>query len=86
MKYIKSYQLLFESNSNLKFIKQPTKKGAKTETYNVVDGKIVIGQIKWSSRIRGYSFLPSNANTTKVKNFTADLMKKWRAKRKKEKK
>ena len=44
MKYLKSY-ILFESKSNLKFTKQPKKKGAKTETYNVSKDGNVIGQI-----------------------------------------
>ena len=77
MKYLKSY-ILFESKSNLKFIKQPKKKGAKTDTYNVSKGGNVIGQIKWSSRMRGYAFLPTNDISDEIKDFVKDLMKKRR--------
>jgi hypothetical protein len=75
MKYLKSY-ILFESKSNLKFIKQPKKKGAKTETYNVIKDDNVIGQIKWSSRMRGYAFLPTTDSSDEIKEFIKDLMKK----------
>jgi hypothetical protein len=77
MKYLKTY-ILFESKSNLKFTKQPKKKGAKTETYNVSKEGNVIGQIKWSSRMRGYSFLPTTDSGDEVKDFIKDLMKKRR--------
>ena len=40
MKYLESYQM-FES---VKFTKQPQKKGAKTDTYNVTKAGKVIGQ------------------------------------------
>ena len=77
MKYLKTY-ILFESKSNLKFTKQPKKKGAKTETYNVSKDGSVIGQIKWSSRMRGYAFLPTNDISDEIKDFVKDLMKKRR--------
>jgi hypothetical protein len=77
MKYLKTY-ILFESKSNLKFTKQPKKKGAKTETYNVSKDGSVIGQIKWSSRMRGYAFLPTNDSSDEIKEFIKDLMTKRR--------
>jgi hypothetical protein len=77
MKYLKTY-ILFESKSNLKFTKQPKKKGAKTETYNVNKDGNLIGQIKWSSRMRGYAFLPTTDSSDEIKEFIKDLMKKRR--------
>ena len=77
MKYLKTY-ILFESKSNLKFTKQPKKKGAKTETYNVSKEGNVIGQIKWSSRMRGYSFQPTTDSSDEIKEFIKDLMMKRR--------
>jgi hypothetical protein len=74
MKYLKTY-ILFESKSNLKFTKQPKKKGAKTETYNVSKDGNVIGQVKWSSRMRGYAFLPTTDSSDEIKEFIKDLMK-----------
>jgi hypothetical protein len=73
MKYLKSY-ILFESKSNLKFTKQPKKIGAKTETYNVSKDGNIIGQIKWSSRMRGYAFLPTTDSSDEIKEFIKDLM------------
>jgi hypothetical protein len=73
MKYLKSY-ILFESKSNLKFTKQPKKKGAKTETYNVSKDGSVIGQVKWSSRMRGYAFQPTTDSSDEIKEFIKDLM------------
>lgn len=75
MKYLKTYKL-FESKSSLKFTKQPSKKGAKTETYNVIKDGEVIGQIKWSSRMRGYAFLPEKEHDDEIKKFIKDLMNK----------
>lgn len=75
MKYLKSY-ILFESKSNLKFTKQPKKKGAKTDTYNVSKDGNVIGQVKWSSRMRGYAFLPTTDSSDEIKEFIKGLMKK----------
>jgi hypothetical protein len=73
MKYLETYKL-FESKSKIKFVKQQNKKGAKTEIYNVVKGSNVIGQIKWSSRMRGYAFLPEKDHETEIKDFIKDLM------------
>jgi hypothetical protein len=75
MKYLKTY-ILFESKSNLKFTKQPKKKGAKTEIYNVSKDGNIIGQIKWSSRMRGYAFLPTTDSSDEIKEFIKDLMSK----------
>jgi hypothetical protein len=77
MKYLKSY-ILFESKSNLKFTKQPKKKGAKTETYNVSKDGNVIGQVRWSSRMRGYAFQPTTDSSDEIKEFIKELMKKRR--------
>ncbi len=77
MKHIDSYQI-FESKSSVKFVKQPQKKGAKTDTYNVVKGSKTIGVIKWSSRMRGYAFLPTSDCDTKIKEFIKELMRKRR--------
>jgi len=81
MKYVKSYndfESLLESKSSLKFNKQPKKKGAKTDTYNVSKGGHTIGQVKWSSRMRGYAFLPTSDCDSEIKEFVKDLMKKRR--------
>jgi hypothetical protein len=75
MKYLQTYQL-FESKSNIKFVKKESKKGAKTETYDVVKSGEVIGQIRWSSRMRGYAFLPEKEHDGKIKDFIKDLMSK----------
>jgi hypothetical protein len=82
MKYLKTY-ILFESKSNLKFTKQLKKKSAKTETYNVNKEGNVIGQIKWSSRMRGYAFLPTTDISDEIKEFVKDLMIKRREKKQK---
>jgi hypothetical protein len=79
MKYLESYQI-FES---VKFTKQPQKKGAKTDTYNVTKAGKVIGQVKWSSRMRGYAFLPTADCDSEIKEFVKDLMKKRRESKKK---
>ena len=77
MRYLTEYSL-FESKSNIKFTKQAKKKGAKTDTYNVSKGVNIIGQIKWSSRMRGYAFLPTKDCDLEIKDFIKDLMKKRR--------
>jgi len=77
MKYLKSYRI-FESKSGLTFTKQPKKKGAKTETYNVSKSGNVIGQIKWYSRMRGYAFLPTTDSSDEIKEFIKELMRKRR--------
>ena len=73
-------------NEGVKFVKTSKKKDAKTDTYNVTKGKVVIGQVKWSSRMRGYAFLPTADCDNQVKEFVKDLMKKRRESKKKEKK
>ena len=77
MRYIQTYQI-FESKSSIKFVKKESKKGAKTETYDVVKSGEVLGQIRWSSRMRGYAFLPTNDISDEIKEFVKDLMKKRR--------
>lgn len=78
MIYLKPYKL-FDSKkeeSKVKFTLQPKKKGAKTDTYNVIKDGNIIGQIKWYSRLRGYSFLPTNDINDEIKDFVRNLMKK----------
>jgi len=65
-----------EEEINLKFEKLPRKKDAKTDTYDVIKDDNIIGQIKWSSRMRGYAFLPSVDCSVKIKEFIKDLMDK----------
>ncbi len=77
MEYLKSFKV-FENKSNLKFTKKEKKKGAKTDTYDVSKSGTVIGQIKWSSRMRGYAFLPTKDCDNEIKEFTKELMKKRR--------
>ena len=78
MRYLQTYQI-FESKSSIKFVKKEAKKGAKTETYDVVKSGEVIGQVRWSSRMRGYAFLPEKDHDTEIKTFIKDLMSKRRA-------
>ena len=85
MKYLKIFEdfrdmvsPVFENESNLKFIRKEKKKGAKTDTYDVSKSDIVIGQIKWSSRMRGYAFLPTTDCDNEVKEFVKELMRKRR--------
>lgn len=80
MRYIKAYRL-FESKSNIKFVKKESKKGAKTETYDVVKSGEVIGQIRWSSRLRGYAFLPEKDHDEEIKAFIKDLMSRRKSKK-----
>jgi hypothetical protein len=75
MEYLKSYKV-FEEKSNLKFTKKEKKKGAKTDTYDVSKSGTVIGQIRWSSRMRGYAFLPTKDCDNEIKEFVKELMKK----------
>jgi len=77
MKYLQSYKL-FESKSDIKFIKKEKKKDAKTDTYDVSKSGNIIGQIKWSSRMRGYAFLPTKDCDNEIKEFVKELMKKRR--------
>jgi hypothetical protein len=83
MLHLKTYKI-FESKSNLKFTKKEKKKGAKTDTYDVTKSGTVIGQIKWSSRMRGYAFLPTTDCDNEIKEFVKDLMKKRREEKKEE--
>jgi hypothetical protein len=78
MRHIKTFQIFekAEIESAIKFIKKPSKKEAKTETYDVVKSGEVIGQIRWSSRIRGYAFLPEKEHDEEVKTFIKELMSK----------
>ena len=75
MEHLKSYKV-FENKSNLKFTKKEKKKGAKTDTYDVSKSGTIIGQIKWSSRMRGYAFLPTKDCDNEIKEFVKELMKK----------
>lgn len=84
MEYIKSFTL-FENKSRISFNKQPKKKGAKTDVYNVIKSGNTIGQIKWSSRMRGYAFLPTKDCDSEIKDFIKDLMSKRRSEKKKTK-
>lgn len=85
MIHLKTFQI-FESKSGLTFTKQAKKKGAKTDVFNVTKSGNVIGQVKWSSRMRGYAFLPTSDCDNEIKEFVKDLMAKRRAEKKKEKK
>ena len=80
MEYLKSFKV-FENKSNLKFTKKEKKKGAKTDTYDVSKSGTVIGQIKWSSRMRGYAFLPTTDCDNEIKEFVKELMRKRREER-----
>ncbi len=71
-----AYNNIFENKSNLKFTKKEKKKGAKTDTYDVSKSGTVIGQIKWSSRMRGYAFLPTSDVSLDIKEYISNLMKK----------
>jgi hypothetical protein len=77
MKYIKTYKI-FENKSTIKFTKKEKKKGAKTDTYDVTKSGTIIGQIKWSSRMRGYAFLPTTDCDNEIKDFVKELMRKRR--------
>ena len=70
-------------SESVKFNKQTKKKDAKTDVYNVTKSGTVIGQVKWSSRIRGYAFLPTKENEMEIKEFIKELQIKRRAERKK---
>lgn len=79
MNYIDTYKL-FEAKSNIKFTIQPKKKGAKTDTYNVSKGGTIIGTVRWSSRMRGYAFLPTKDCEPEIKQFVKDIMAERRKK------
>lgn len=80
MRYLQTYQI-FESKSSIRFTKKDSKKGAKTETYDVVKSGEVIGQIRWSSKMRAYAFLPEKEHDDEIKSFIKDLMSKRKAKK-----
>jgi hypothetical protein len=73
----------FSGISKLKFNKQPKKKGAKTDVYNVVKDGTTIGQVKWYSRLRGYGFLPPSGDKSEVTEFVKEISKTHREKKKK---
>lgn len=81
LNHILSYSL-FES---INFKKLSQKKGAKTDTYDVYKNDMIIGQVKWYSRMRGYSFLPTPDCSDEVKSFIKSLMDKRRMDKKKSK-
>jgi len=76
MIYLKSF--LESKKEAIKFLLQPKKKGSKTDTYKVNKGSKTIGLIKWSSRVRGYAFLPTQDCDDTIKDFIKDLMRKRR--------
>lgn len=78
MKHLKTFGLFEKSEikSVINFIKKASKKDAKTETYDVVKSGEVIGQIRWSSRVRGYAFLPEKEHDDEIKSFIKELMNK----------
>jgi len=97
MKYLKTYKVFEEfeadekvleskTTSKLKFNKQPRKKGAKTDVYNVVKNGTTIGQVKWYSRLRGYGFLPPTGDESEVKEFVKEISRLRREEKKKNKK
>lgn len=73
MRHLDTYKI-FENKSSIKFIKKEKKKGAKTDTYDVSKNGTIIGQVKWSSRLRGYAFVASNDCSDEIKDFIKDLM------------
>jgi hypothetical protein len=84
MKYLNDFFIfdLMESANDIKFIKQPNKKDAKTDVYNVSKDGIIVGQIKWLSRLHGYGFSPTKDCEKSVKQFLKDLMAERRKKKK----
>lgn len=76
------YFLLKES---VKFKKKQRKKNAMTDVYDVLKNKTLVGQIKWSSRVMGYAFTPTNDCEKEVKAFVKNLMAERRSKKKKKK-
>lgn len=75
---IQNYKMF---NENIKFVKQKKKnKDAKTDTFNVVKNDFVIGLVKWSSRLRGYGFVPTPDCNDDIKEFVKSLMSERRKK------
>lgn len=79
MKIFKFNEYIKES---LSFKKKSKKEGAKTETFDVVKDGDVIGQIRWSSRMRGYAFLPEKDIDSDIKEFISNLNAERRKKKK----
>jgi hypothetical protein len=42
----------------------------------LLNGENVIGQVRWSSRMRGYSFQSEKEFESEIKDFIKDLMNK----------
>lgn len=82
MKHIDTYKI-FETKSNIKFTKQTKKKDAKTDVYNVTKSGTLIGQVKWSSRARGYAFLPTPECESDIKEFVKEIMVEYISNKKK---
>lgn len=66
----------------IEFKKKVRKKGAKTDVYDVIKDGMIIGQVKWYSRLRGYGFLPTPDSDSEIKQFIKDLMQKRREEKK----
>jgi ABC-type transporter MlaC component len=80
------FTIITESKDvNLDFKKKPKASGKKTDVYDVIKDGVQIGQIKWSSRLRGYGFLPTSDCEPSIKDFIKDLMSKRREDKKKNK-
>lgn len=69
----------------VQFVKLLKKADKKTDTFKVLKDDVIIGQIKWSSRARGYAFLPTDDCSDEIKEFVKDLMVKRRLLKKKTK-
>jgi hypothetical protein len=68
---IQSFEMF---NENIEFKKQPKKKNRKTDVYNVIKDDVIVGVIKWSSRVMGYAFSPTPNCESDVKDFIKELM------------
>ena len=76
----------FLLNESVEFKKKPKKKGAKTDVYDIINNDVLVGQVKWSSRVMGYAFTPTKDCEKEVKEFVKELMAKRRAEKKKKSK
>jgi hypothetical protein len=88
MKWIKKFEGFDQDiedilNESVSFKKKQKKKNAKTDVYDVMRDKTLLGQIKWSSRVMGYAFSPTKDCEKKVKDFIKDLMAERRKNKKK---
>jgi len=72
----------FILSESVSFKKLPKKKGNKTDVYNVIKDDIIIGQVRWSSRVMGYAFQPTKDCDKQVKEFVKGLMSKRRKNKK----